>query len=320
MDEQFHDSQRSIKDGVRALGARSDGPALGKFVVQYALFLASAAIVVTAPANALPLWQTALGFAGVGFSVMAMFAATHETAHTTAFKSVTLNTVALWLASAPFLYIPTGFREFHFAHHRHTHEPGRDPEISMAGKPAPGVTSNIGIYAGFLSGLPLMAFKITLLIAASIGGPKVLWETFLFYVTPRARRRLMWEARGVLLLHAGIVTVGVLWVPGLLYLYAAQWLGHSMLSFYIMAEHNGLPHEGNVLARTRTMRTNGFVRWLMWNMPYHTEHHAYPAVPWHALPKLNRLLEPELVNVGTGYTAFHLRALGMLVRGRPFRE
>src|SRR5215472_16524174 len=32
------------------------------------------------------------------------------------------------------------------------------------------------------------------------------------------------------------------------------------------------------------------MRWVCWNMQYHTAHHTYPAVPFHALPELNREL------------------------------
>ena len=34
----------------------------------------------------------------------------------------------------------------------------------------------------------------------------------------------------------------------------------------------------------------------MWNMPYHAEHHAYPSVPFHALPQLHKALDSELVH------------------------
>ena len=43
----------------------------------------------------------------------------------------------------------------------------------------------------------------------------------------------------------------------------------------------------------------------MWNMPYHTEHHMYPAVPFHALAKLNRLMSPDLKVVADSYGAVH---------------
>ena len=46
-----------------------------------------------------------------------------------------------------------------------------------------------------------------------------------------------------------------------------------------------------------------FIKWFAWNMPYHVEHHAYPSVPFHALPKLNRIVADEIVFQGRGYRA-----------------
>ncbi|MBA2665234.1 MAG: fatty acid desaturase [Bradymonadaceae bacterium] len=80
-------------------------------------------------------------------------------------------------------------------------------------------------------------------------------------------------------------------------------------SLYIITEHTGLPHEGSQLERTRTVRSNALVRWWMWNMVYHAEHHAYPAVPFHQAPRLHAILEPRLQNVSRGYLAFHAEAL-----------
>lgn len=40
-----------------------------------------------------------------------------------------------------------------------------------------------------------------------------------------------------------------------------------------------------------------------WNMPYHAEHHAYPAVPFHALPSLHRHVVERLATGEPGYIA-----------------
>jgi fatty acid desaturase len=38
-------------------------------------------------------------------------------------------------------------------------------------------------------------------------------------------------------------------------------------------------------------------------MPYHVEHHAYPSVPFHALPELNRIVDGQIVFRGRSYRA-----------------
>jgi fatty acid desaturase len=53
----------------------------------------------------------------------------------------------------------------------------------------------------------------------------------------------------------------------------------------------------------RTTLTLVPVRLFAWNMPYHSEHHAYPAVPFHALPRLHEQVRSRLEHVEPGYMA-----------------
>ena len=55
---------------------------------------------------------------------------------------------------------------------------------------------------------------------------------------------------------------------------------------------------------TRTTFTNRVVRFVAWNMPYHTEHHTYPTVPFHKLPDLHEIIQRELIHTEPTYTAF----------------
>ena len=68
---------------------------------------------------------------------------------------------------------------------------------------------------------------------------------------------------------------------------------------------------------TRTIRTWPVLRWMAWNMQYHTAHHTFPAVPFHKLPELHRELVRELGYEPpcTGYLAFQRRFIGSLMRG-----
>ena len=80
-------------------------------------------------------------------------------------------------------------------------------------------------------------------------------------------------------------------------------LGQPWLRLYLMAEHAGCPLTPDMLANTRTTLTNPAIRFLFWNMPCHAEHHALPAVPFHALPALHERLRPRLGVVAPGYLA-----------------
>jgi fatty acid desaturase len=318
MDAEFHRTHEGLKAKIAALMDRGGGGGVRRFIAQYAIFISSTSIVILAPELRWPLWVSLV--AGFFCAVMSMglFALTHETSHGTAFATRRENRLIGALAAVPIFYVPEGFRAFHFAHHRHTHEYGIDPELTIARHPAPGLTSNPLIYLGALTGIPIFAVKWLLLLSAALGkGPawKMLW-----FVPERDRPRVALEGRLVLLFHVASITCGILYLPGLLHLLVAHLAGHAMLQAYLMAEHHELPHGGptrSALAHTRTTLTHPFVVWLMWGMPYHAEHHAYPAVPFHRLPELHTLLEVEPRHVSQGYLSFHGRLLRRFVTDRP---
>jgi fatty acid desaturase len=68
-----------------------------------------------------------------------------------------------------------------------------------------------------------------------------------------------------------------------------------------------------MLENMRTALTDRLIRKIAWNMPYHTEHHSYPAVPFHHLPALHSLMADRLQPVEPGYGAFHRRYFSTLV-------
>ena len=88
-------------------------------------------------------------------------------------------------------------------------------------------------------------------------------------------------------------------------------LGQPMLRLYLLAEHTGCPMVPDMLANSRTVHTNAIVRFLAWNMPYHAEHHAYAAIPFHALPRAHASLAPYIRVQSPGYASVHRE----LVRG-----
>ncbi len=108
-----------------------------------AILLLGAAILAR-----VPLWPLLLPVQGI--LVVFLFTAMHETIHGTAFRSARLNR-AVSTVSGFLVFIPAvWFRYFHFAHHRHTHDPDNDPEL-MSRKPE----TTVAQYVLYLSGLPL---------------------------------------------------------------------------------------------------------------------------------------------------------------------
>lgn len=77
---------------------------------------------------------------------------------------------------------------------------------------------------------------------------------------------------------------------GLLHLY-----GSWLMLVYGLTQHTGLAE--NVLdhrLNCRTVQMNPLNRFLYWNMNYHVEHHMFPLVPYHALPKLHQLVKRDM--------------------------
>ncbi|MCA9638993.1 MAG: fatty acid desaturase, partial [Myxococcales bacterium] len=146
--------------------------------------------------------------------------------------------------------------------------------------------------------------------------PRGQWDRFAPYIRPERRARVAWESRLVAALIVVVVGVGPRVIPGLGHALLAWPFMHVLLGVFLMPEHTGLAHDGSQLRRTRTIYTSALVRFWMWNMPYHAEHHAHPAIPFHALPALHRELAPALCNVSRGYLGFHREALRRALRGR----
>ena len=201
------------------------------------------------------------------------------------------------------------FRELHFTHHRHTHIPGKDPEISIGDRPAPEILTNPPIYLGFLTGIPFIGLKTSLILISIIGWPEVMRKNLAPYIRPKMRKEIAIECAIILSIYIGLLLLAIYVYAGFWGIFLGQVIGHCLLSGYLVMEHNGCPHEGDILNRTRSVPTNKLVNWMMWNMPYHAEHHAYPGVPFHALPLLHEELKEELVHKKETRPMLHLRTV-----------
>ncbi len=235
-----------------------------------------------------------------GILIAFLFTLLHETSHRTAFESAWIND---WVARACGILILTPavwFRYFHFAHHRHTQDPVNDPELRH-GKPAtlPG-------YLLHISGLPVWTGNAATLFRNALGLSR---DPF---VPDGARSKIRTEALFTILFYLGLAAGSfALQSAALLYVWIIPVvLGQPFLRFYLLAEHGRCPQVTNMLENSRTTYTNSIIRAIAWNMPYHAEHHSYPAVPFHKLPELNALMETHLKETSEGYVKFHKDFVG----------
>lgn len=292
----------NVLDGasLTALSQRLDPPAAIRAFVQVTLLAGSGYLLVVA---ADPFARVA-AFVLQAAMQFAMFGMLHETVHGTAFRARAANVAASWLAAIWQFASPAWMRAFHFTHHRHTHELAHDPELA-------GMASMLRwprgpLWLATVTGLPLLAARIVFTLVGALGLPS-LSARLMPYVAPADRGAVARDARLLVLVHAGIVSAACTWRPELFWLYGAAVAAHAALSIYLACEHRGLPEGGSIFDRTRSLRAGPLLRFLLWNMPYHAEHHAYPSVPFHALPTLHAELRPHLRHSGHGVLALYRR-------------
>ncbi|MBM4364416.1 MAG: fatty acid desaturase, partial [Deltaproteobacteria bacterium] len=300
------------KEDLRRWMKPASGPGLARVAVQLPLLVVSLVATVWLAGAGNPAWIAAVLLAGtvlVGF-----FAALHEAGHKTAFRSRPLNESLVWLAAFLMLQCPSFFREFHWEHHRETQSPTRDPELGGQAWLLGGWPSNLGIYPFRASGQALLAGKALFTVTSALLVTAAQWEKIFPFVRPDHRRRVQWESRLAIALWSAIFHFGSRDVPGFENALLAWPIAHVWMGLFVTAEHSGRAIEGTQLERTRTTRSNALVRFHMWNMNYRAEHHAFPAVPGHALPELHRALG-DGVHVTGGYLAFHAEALRRSLRG-----
>ncbi len=289
--------RRLDKQSLAPFLQRSDARGLRQAAAHLALLLlCGLAVWYASRASGAAWWLVWPAMLLLGLVMTFLFAPLHETIHRTAFKTRWLNGALAWFCGALLLLPPDYFRSFHFAHHANTQDPDRDPELLGGPKP----TTRAG-YLWQISGLPYWIYQAKILLLHALG------RTPEAFVNERMARKIVREAR-ILLSVYGILLAGSLLLrsDALLWLWILPaLLGQPFLRAYLLAEHWGCELSRDMLRNTRTTTTNALVRRLAWNMPFHVEHHAYPAVPFHALPALHPLLRARIAVLTPGYRALH---------------
>ncbi len=304
MEESFEYRSLLDRDALRALQTRKDLPSVIRLALQLGAFLAGIALLVYLSPFAPAAFAAALALGAVWTTFFAPF---HECAHQTAFRTRRLNSLAGWLTGIPFGMGPTVYREFHFEHHRFTHIPDKDPELAGNATFAQWPTTP-SAWGWMVAGLWLIWLKVRLMLrlAASSTAHTELPPPF---ADPDLRATFIWESRAVACAWSALPLLALLDVRGTGWILFALIPCHVLQAIWLTAEHTGLPHEGTILDRTRTTCTSGFVSWWLWNMNYHAEHHAWPAVPWHALPALNAQVRNHLEHESWGYWNLQMAVL-----------
>ncbi len=227
-----------------------------------------------------------------GVALIFLFTLEHECTHRTPFATPLLND---WVGRACgfLLFLPfEWFRYFHLAHHRWTNIAGQDPELDGAKPDTPRQ------WITHVSGLPYWWSEGKLILSLTMGRGNAP------YLPTNALPRIRTEAR-VMLMGYTLVLASLFLTPILFWVWLLPAvLGQPFLRLYLLAEHGDCPQVANMFENTRTTFTTKLVRFLAWNMPFHVEHHVYPAVPFYRLPDLHLKMQDHLDVTAQGYSAF----------------
>ena len=276
MDAVFSRRKVLSPEELRALNARSD--MWGG--VQMASHLG--AIVLVGCLHALALgswWVLVTGFA-LGVLINFLYAAQHELSHATVFATRKANE---WFGRAIgfVMLFPRDFDQvMHFAHHSHTQDWERDGELVRE-------PYTLQTYLLWLSGVSYWRNRVVGILRRASG--RIVEP----YIRKEEEAKVIFESRMHVALYAVLIALSIAAQSWFLVTF---WLLPMVLTKPVhqlqnTIEHLGLSHENDILENARSTRTNAFIRWLCWQMPYHTAHHAFPSVPFWKLRDLNEKLE-----------------------------
>jgi fatty acid desaturase len=236
-----------------------------------------------------------------------LYAGQHELSHGTVFRTRWLNEWVGRIFGFVLFYPRTFDQVQHMAHHRYTQDWTRDGELARD-------PYTMKSYLLWMSGVSYWYTRWRRLARFAAG---VVTEP---YLPPYRHAELIREARLHLagyILIAGLSLYTRSWAAVLLWLapMCALKFTHQLQN---TIEHLGLPHNDDILGNTRSTRTNAMLRWMAWQMQYHTAHHAFPAVPFHRLHELHKILFTDrgLAAPTMTYWGFQRAALRVFANGK----
>ena len=246
-------------------------------------------------------WFLGTGFC-LGVLINFLYAAQHELSHGTVFKTFKINEFFGRIIGF-FMLFPRDFDQvMHFAHHRWTQEWEKDGELVRE-------PFTIKTYILWFWGFTYWYNRISGIIRRARG---IILEP---YITKSENAKVILESR----LH--VLGYLLILITSLFY---GSWMA---LTFWILPmvltkpihqmqntiEHLGLTHKKDILQNTRSTRTNFFMKWMCWQMPYHTAHHTFPSVPFWKLKELNSKIENNSEKIySMGYIEFQKEIINRL--------
>lgn len=226
-----------------------------------------------------------------GITLACLFAPMHECSHGTAFRTRWLNELAYWTVSLVYISQPTWYRYRHAVHHTYTQIQGKDPAMVL-----PGPTT----WRHYIEQVAGWRFWTTFPVAITKHALGRMRHQDSWYVPKADLPRIHNEARFMIAVYGSVAVAAVYFgsFAPLIYWLLPRMMGEPLQRVWRIAEHKGCEEGPDVRTNTRSTKASPLMRALCWNMPFHSEHHVCPQVPFFALPALNRLVADQLHPMG----------------------
>jgi fatty acid desaturase len=269
---------------LKALMRRDDQPAIRDTLIWFAAFIVSGGLGYY-------FWGS---WAAVPFFIIygVLYGSSsdsrwHECGHRTAFKTRWMNDAVYQIACFMIMREPEIWRWSHTRHHTDTIIVGRDPEI-ITPRPPDVLALFLNLFA--LKNTVSFFRKVFLHATGRLNDEEV---TFV----PESERRKVYRTARIYLTIYALVIVACVYFRSILpamYIGLPTLYGGWLALYFGGTQHLGLAED--VLdhrLNSRTIYMNPIFRFLYWNMNYHVEHHIFPTVPYHALPKLHEAIKAD---------------------------
>lgn len=270
---------------MKELMQRSDQPAIRDTAIWLGVLVLSALGAI---------WTWGTWWCVPFFAIYGVFYASasdsrwHECGHGTAFRTRWMNDVVYQIASFMLMRNPVTWRWSHARHHTDTIIVGRDAEIAVMRPPDL-------LKAGLMfTGVLDFRYSLPTLVRNACGNLSPDEKSF---IPEMEWRKAVVAARWHIAIYLATIALALAlrsWLPIMLVgtprLYGTWHMVLTGLLQHIGLADNVTDHRLN----TRTVYMNPISRFIYWNMNYHVEHHMFPMVPYHALPRLHELIRHDL--------------------------
>lgn len=258
-------------------------------------FSAGAAVLLhrNFPAS-LPAWCLSIpAYVAAAAALHGLSLFTHEAVHGTLCRDGKRNAFFGALCALPVMQNFSAYRVLHLRHHGHLGE-AHDPDHYANYAEAPATLRAMNLlrlvagYPVYVAAIPVLAFRHgDASDRAGIVAELALLAGLAFFVTR--------YVPGDVILHAWALPMIVV---------------NLVTNVRGMSQHTLLREPDHPVRGTRSILTDRVTAFFMCNENYHLEHHLYPGIPWHALPRAHAALRDELAGRG----ALFIASYGAFVR------